>query len=743
MSNRTNHSLLGLLTLGALILQSCGDGGPTGIDTSGLELVKTQGDHQAAEVGAALPEKLQVKVQTLGNRAASQGVEVWWELMDGPGGAQRGTLDSAHTTSDSLGLAEVGFTLGTALGTYGIQARVKGAGGPPQLFTARAVRLPTLLSVPTEVVENGDTILLRGENLSLVPEENVVTFSKVRGRVVSSGSDSALVVVPPCLIPREYEVRVGIGGLVSDPMPLDVGGLPVPLALAIGEDRVLDASEGYGCLNLPHVPGALYLVAPHSTMDVGEVEHAMSLVALTADGLSPSSVPPGVFQGSMKNTTRPVRSAPDSAGWLAVLEARTSWEEKIRGMERNYLAGPRPVPAQGAVASPGQGAPPTPPALGHERRFKVLNAEDKFTKVTATLRFVSSQALVYLDQNVPPGGFTDSDLASMAMEFDSPIHPTVTGVFGDESDLDGNGRVIILFTPAVNSLTEEGSGGVVGGFFYGLDLLEGKEGSNEGEVFYAMVPDPTGRFGPVVTQYTAETVLPSILAHEFEHMVHFNRRMRLAGAESGESLWLSEALAQMAEDLVGGVFEGTHNVAKAREYRRGNVLRAQRFLNDPSQVSVLASVPPGTLEERGAAWLLLKQVMGRQGGEGLLSTLVSSNLAGVENITASTGLEWRDILAGWTGALFLDGTRIPTRDALQLQGMDLRVELSSPAGHYPLEPLSMGGESKRFSGTLWSSAPNYFIIRPPEGGIVISAGGALGRPPEPGLGLQVLVVRLQ
>ncbi len=736
MSDRTRHSLF--VALGALFLLSCGDGGSTGLDTVALELVKTQGDDQAAQVGEALKDKLQVRVQTLGKGAASPGVEVWWELMEGPGGS----LDSAHTTTDSLGLAEAGFTLGPVLGTYRIQARVKGMEAPPQTFVARAVQLPTLLSVPSGVVGAGDTILIRGKNFSPVPEQNVVIFSHVRGRVVSSSSDSVLAVVPPCLIPRRYDVRVGIGGLISTSLGLEVGVGHLALPLARGEDRVVDASEGFGCLNLPQEAGALYLVVPHSTMAVGEVEHPITLVALTSDGRSPElSARPGVPVGVDEVSNLP--GASQDQELLAFLGVQTQWDEKIRGLEKDHLASRGPIPSQIPHAAPVQKADSTPPELGHKRRFTVLNANEKFTKVNASLSFVSSRALVYVDGEVPAGGFTDSDLAAFALEFDDPIHPTINGAFGEESDLDGNGRVIILFTPAVNRLTEEAAGGFVAGFFYGLDLLEGREGSNGGEVFYAMVPDPTGRFGPVVSRFAAETVLPSVLAHEFEHMVHFNRRMRLAGAESGEALWLSEALAQMAEDLVGGVFERAHHTAKAKQYRRGNLLRAKQFLSNPSRVSVLSSIPPGTLAERGAAWLLLKQVMGRGGGEELLSALVSSHSTGVENITAASGLGWRDILAGWTGALFLDGTDLPVRSELQMQGIDLRAELSALDGEYPLEPQIIGEESTLFSGTLWSSAPNYFIIRPPEGGIVISAGGAVGRPPEPGLGLQVLVVRLQ
>ena len=92
----------------------------------------------------------------------------------------------------------------------------------------------------------------------------------------------------------------------------------------------------------------------------------------------------------------------------------------------------------------------------------------------------------------------------------------------------------------------------------------------------------------------------------------------MGGAETTEALWLSEALAQMAEDLVGELF-CAYQTTKANQYRSGNWIRARRFLENPGQVSVLASLPPGTLAERGAGWLLLKQVYGRTAPENLLA----------------------------------------------------------------------------------------------------------------------------
>jgi len=731
---------LGLLVLGSLLfLPSCGDGGPTGLDTSNLEILAVQGDGQAAEPGDLLPAPLKVRVQKRGNGAGVVGAKVRWEIFDGIGAS----VDPPVSETDSLGLAAAQFTLGPAIGTYRVRAFVRGMEAPPVEFSAAAILVPVLDHVPSEPVQAGDTILLQGSNFGLNPDQNVVTFSRVRGRVVSSSPTELQVEVPRCLLARDYQVRVQIGALITDPAALGVAGGTSSLFLGRGEDRVLDASEGFSCLHLPSAPGSLYLVVPHSTGTVGGAEHGFSLVGLTSDGGFPTPTVPGLLPAKGWE----VLGAPTPAPGLIldrVLDAQDRWDERLRAMEAELLAETTPFPPSEVLktARPIGRAPL--PEMGDKREFKVLNLDNEFDRVTARVRFVSGHSLVYVDEAAPSGGFTDPELAALALEFEEPVYTTITGVYGPESDLDDNDRVIILFTAAVNRLTEPGSEGFVGGFFFGLDLMVGRAGSNGGEIFYAIVPDPVGQEGPAIGRYTALNTIPAVLAHEFEHMVHFNQRMLLKGAESPEALWLSEALAQMAEDLVGAVFEEAGQPSKAYQYRAGNWIRARRFLEDPSQVSVLASLSPGTLAERGAGWLLLKQASGRPGQEDLLGILASSTLSGTENLTEAVGLGWKELVADWAGALFLDGTGVPVRPELGFADLNLRVALSESNGTYPLRAMTFGEQSALFSGTLWPSAPNYFIISPPAGGgLALSASGLMGGSPEAAMGLQLLVVRLQ
>jgi hypothetical protein len=530
------------------------------------------------------------------------------------------------------------------------------------------------------------------------------------------------------------ELRVRIGTLVTEDEPLEVLESDHLLVMDPGEDRVLDPSEGLSCFRLPSMPNSRYLVVPHTTGTVGGAVYDFDLVGLTGDLAAPISLPSMV--------DRP--SAPEMGGeWSPVEDLQFDWEAHLRGLESRVLNEARGSGGRVAVwRTPGSPEARAIPEVGEKREFKVLNSDYEFDKVVARVRLVTDHTILYMDEEAPAGGFTDVDLSDLARDFDSFIHPVLTEALGAESDVDENGRVIVLLTPAVNRLTDKSADSYVGGFFFGLDLIDGN-GSNGGEIFYAVVPDSAGIFGPRLARSTLLYSLPAVLAHEFAHMVHFNRRMLEGGADGQEALWLSEALAQMAEDLVGTAYEKAGDPEQARQYQMGNWTRARRFLLDPAHVSVLATLPPGTLAERGAGWLLVKYLQGQDDTGTLLRTLAGSRWTGVENVVRAVGGPWEEIVRNWAGALYLDGYPSPVRDELRFLGLNLKYVLSLVDGGFPLNPPQIGDRSFSVGLSLWSSAPDYYIITTPAmGGLAINLSGVEGRPPEPSAGLELLLVRL-
>jgi hypothetical protein len=289
----------------------------------------------------------------------------------------------------------------------------------------------------------------------------------------------------------------------------------------------------------------------------------------------------------------------------------------------------------------------------------------------------------------------------------------------------------------VNRHTPQGSSSFIGGFFYGIDLLSTSTGSNEAEIFYAMVPDPNGVYGNVRNKSAVANVIPAILAHEFQHMVHFNERMLARGATSQEALWLSEALAQMAEEMVRRDYVALGDTASQRMFREGTRTRARQYLQRPDTVSVIVTTGQGSLTERGAGFLNLLYVEDHLEGD-VLARLTKTTLAGVANVQAVTGAEWPDLIADWWAAIYLDQPQ-PAPGPLQYPDFDL-IGFLSP---FPLSPTSIGSTGATSAGSLWSSSVAYYLLSPGPGiTMAVRLGGDAGGASPPHAALRLRIVRI-
>ncbi|HVJ61281.1 MAG TPA: hypothetical protein VM555_01020, partial [Tahibacter sp.] len=124
--------------------------------------------------------------------------------------------------------------------------------------------------------------------------------------------------------------------------------------------------------------------------------------------------------------------------------------------------------------------------------------------------------------------------------------------FGAMTDLDLNGGVVVFFTPAVNALSPPASA-VATGLFQARDLFSAAScgGSNEGEILYLPVPDPTGAINSNVRAVSSVYQLASsTIVHQYAHLTNATRRLYFNGAAPLEETWLDEALAYTLQELV-------------------------------------------------------------------------------------------------------------------------------------------------------------------------------------------------
>ncbi|MGI9140602.1 MAG: Ig-like domain-containing protein [Gemmatimonadaceae bacterium] len=247
----------------------------------------------------------------------------------------------------------------------------------------------------------------------------------------------------------------------------------------------------------------------------------------------------------------------------------------------------------------------------------------------------SEHLLIVSGLDNPPGGFTTADYQSFAATFESLVYPVVTQNFGLPADIDGNGKVIAFFTRAVNELTMENQPSVVGGFFFGRDLfpkvatsrLQACLGSNEAELFYLLVPDPTGVVnGNVRSVEQVRRLTIGVIGHEFQHLINSSRRLFInQGATYPETVYMEEGLSHIAEELIfyeasGGLTPKMNigidalRTSQTRldafnSYMISNAARFSRYLKDPTSNAPYQK--DDDLETRGAIWSFLRYLADR------------------------------------------------------------------------------------------------------------------------------------
>lgn len=682
-----------------LAIAACESPDPTEPEVVPRSIAVRSGDGQIGAVGEVAPEPLSVRVRRASDGAPVAAASIRWSIQEGAGAEILGV--AART--DSSGVASVQLRLGPDSGSYRVRATTDGAPAGVTFQVLAIADAPVLDGIEPALAAPGQTLELAGSHFSMRPEDNEVLFDGMRGRVLAASATALSVEVPTCLPPRAVHVTVRLGPFTSAARSLtvlddDAPGNLLPLggSVALGGDAL-------SCFRLaPGPTGSEYLVVPQSAGEEAAEELSVRLVGLVGGGASAARSAPAAERAPL-------------AGELARLgvgEEASEFEMRLRALERKL--------PDHTLLRPGDAAREAPltvaatPQVGDRRTFSVYDRTQSFTTVTAEVKHVGDRAVLYQDVRAPSGGFGEADFRRFSDLFDDPIHETVVSVFGEPSDIDGNGRVIILFTPVVNQLTDPGATGFIAGFFYGLDLTDAN-GSNRAEIFYSVVPDPLGQFGNARTVSRILEVVPPVLAHEFQHMVHFNQRILMRGAANQEALWLSEALAHGAEHLVGEEFLRRGDAEGATDFLVSNYVRALLYLQDPGRAGAVTMHPPGRLEDRGASWLFLNYVAAHHGGDALLGRITRSTRTGSANVMAETGAAWPRLVDGWSTALYVDG--LPGLEGSALDpgyinpALELRQVFAGLPGGYPLKPpvLSVGDLDRL--DVLPASGASYLLLR--------------------------------
>ena len=257
--------------------------------------------------------------------------------------------------------------------------------------------------------------------------------------------------------------------------------------------------------------------------------------------------------------------------------------------------------------------------VGDKERFWVSNTDtDERFEVTAVLQYITPHLYVWVQEEVQ---VDLQALISSAERFESQTYPTNRFYFGSEwsPGVDGD--------PHLNILHARGLGSSVGGYYASSDEFSrlAHPYSNEREMFYVNVDTVT----------VGSAYYDGLLAHEFQHMIHWH-------ADRNEELWLNEGFSELAADL-NGFDPGGAELA---------------FLALPDVQMNDFDYDTNGQAHYGAAYLFALYFLERF-GEDATRALVShpeNGAAGIEAVLSQLGYStsFEDLFADWAVALYLD-----------------------------------------------------------------------------------------
>lgn len=331
------------------------------------------------------------------------------------------------------------------------------------------------------------------------------------------------------------------------------------------------------------------------------------------------------------------------------------------------------VQAQVSRSMSATAAAATLPSVGSIRSFHVLasfSAPLSWTTVGARLEYVGDNILLYVDTLAPQPGFTSTQLQNFGTYFDQTLYPIDTAAFGGPSDIDGNGRVIMVMSPVVNGDTSPSTcannGGYIAGFF-DTDDFSGPTNpvSNQGEVFYSIVPDPNAIYSCAHSVTSLGEAIGSTFVHELQHLINYSQHVVLGGGAPLDS-WLDEGMSIIAEELGSLYFEQKCPPPSCRtspdqlfpDSAQGFV---QGFLYDSYQYALLPDTASITLHDdsqqgfswRGGTWLLLRW-LGDHYGSGIYKQMERGPANGIASIEQVTGQNFLGLFSDFGLALYTD-----------------------------------------------------------------------------------------
>jgi len=268
-------------------------------------------------------------------------------------------------------------------------------------------------------------------------------------------------------------------------------------------------------------------------------------------------------------------------------------------------------------------------SVGQSRNFYVDPDYDSSSRtwLPATLRYVGNKSYFYIEDKWWNSLSSykriqaEKSIKDLADEFDKIIYPKLIDVFGEVWDpgIDGDSHITILMSKLKQT---------AGGYFDACNeyLRSQCKGSNEREMFH------------INADFIVDSKIASLVAHEFQHLINWNQKERLAGLR--EDIWLNELRSEYVPTLLGYSDPYSESILE---------VRVKKFLSDPSN-------PLGEWTGNSADYgviSLFGHYLANQFGEEFFSLMSKNHLVGITSVNqaleqAGYAEDFGEIFTNWS-----------------------------------------------------------------------------------------------
>ncbi len=602
-------------------------------------------------------------------------------------------LDWSSSAARIATVTATGQVIALAVGGTSVTVQADGVERVVAVFVEAppSATSPVISGIAPSIALPGATLIVNGTGFSGNESANTVLIDGTAVPVTAASGTQLILALPPaaswpCEPTRTVSLQVtSPGGIGVAPVMLQVA---TQRALAVGQSVSLTTVGEARCTEFAPTVARYLVTVPNAARSLGSGPMALSVRGTTLAAAGAQQ------QGAthIASLSTSPRTVPSRTARRDALHARL--------LDANRVVAATGTSARRALAP--RTANAAAPAVGSivQLRVPLLDQPNFCTNFSLVgARTVYSGAKVVLLEDTIPlfggvptlTGQMDVDYQTLGAELDATVWP-ILETFGDplvmDSRLDDNGRILVVFSPRVNTFFS----GAVMAAVVNCDFFARAQfpSSNVGEYVYAQVPtSPDVGFG-AGTRARWMHEIRATLAHELKHVTSYAER--IVRGQPLEESWLEEATARHAEELFARAIFGTtrfgdHDVTATLECELrasdpaypacAGKPRAMRphleglwsFLDDPTARSPLGPTAPGDASFYGSAWSLTRWLIDQEflAESAFFTAMTTSGQSGIENLQSRSGRSWDEILPEWSLALATDDRSGMTPNSLRLR----------------------------------------------------------------------------